>query len=127
MYFVNHSKNVCSIDNAHMIWKYKFAVHTCKIQINLGFRNLSNIQTGSSDGKQQDFSIWLFWWGGKGQMKPKADMRIVDSPKKWMKEFGFFAVKSKKATKTNLFVRFLGESAACQSAFGFIWPLLNAN
>ena len=24
VYFVNYSKNVCSIDNAHMNWKYKF-------------------------------------------------------------------------------------------------------
>ena len=34
-----------------------------------------------------------------------------------------FAVKSKKANKTNSFVRVLGESTAHQSAFGFIWPL----
>ena len=53
-------------------------------------------------------------------MKPKADLRAIDSPKKRTKDFGFFAVKCKKATKTNLFVRFLGESAARQSAFGFI-------
>jgi hypothetical protein len=31
-----------------------------------------------------------------------------------------FAVKSKKANKTNSFVRFLGESTARKSAFGFI-------
>ena len=34
----------------------------------------------------------------KGQIKPKADLRAVDSPKKWTDEFGFFAVKSKKST-----------------------------
>ena len=40
-------------------------------------------------------------------------------------EFGFFAVKSKKAKKkTNSFVRFLGESTARQSAYGFVWPLV---
>lgn len=59
MYFVNYSNNV------HIIWKYKFAVNV-KIQIALGFGKLSNIhiQTGSSDGKRQVFSIWSFRWGG---------------------------------------------------------------
>ena len=33
---------------------------------------------------------------------------------------GFFAMKGKKARKSNLFVRFLGESMAHQSAFGII-------
>jgi hypothetical protein len=33
---------------------------------------------------------------------------------------GFFAVKSEKAKIANLFVRFLGESTARQSAYGFI-------
>ena len=56
----------------------------------------------------------------KGQIKPKADWRAVDSPKKRMNEFEFFALKSKKVNKTNSFVRFLGESMARQSAFGFI-------
>ena len=37
----------------------------------------------------------------KGQIKPKADWRAVDSPKKRMNEFELFAVKSKKANKTN--------------------------
>ena len=36
---------------------------------------------------------------GKGQIKPKADWRAVDSPKKRTNEFGFFAVKSKKTKK----------------------------
>ena len=43
--------------------------------------------------------------------------RAVDSPKKQTNEFGLFAVKSKKANKTNSFVRFLGESMMRQSAF----------
>jgi hypothetical protein len=34
-----------------------------------------------------------------------------------MDEFDLFAVKSKKANKTNSSVRFLGESMARQSAF----------
>ena len=33
----------------------------------------------------------------KGQIKPKADWRAVDSPKKQTNKFVFFAVKSKKA------------------------------
>ena len=60
----------------------------------------------------------------KGQIKPKADWCAVDSPKKQTNEFVLFAVKSKKANKTNSFVHFLWESMAHQSAFGFIWPLV---
>ena len=47
----------------------------------------------------------------------KADWRALDSPKKLTDEFDLFAVKSKKANKTNSSVRFLGESMARQSAF----------
>ena len=54
---------------------------------------------------------------GKGQLISKADWRPIDSPKKRMDEFDLFAVKSKKANKTNWFVRFLGESMGRQSAF----------
>jgi hypothetical protein len=36
-------------------------------------------------------------------------------------------VKSKKAIKTNSLIRFLGESTARQSAFGFIGPLAHPN
>ena len=39
----------------------------------------------------------------------KADWRVVYSTKKLMDEFDLFAVKSKKANKTNLSVCFLGE------------------
>ena len=53
----------------------------------------------------------------------KADWRAVDSPKKRTDEFDLFAVKSKKANKTNSSFRFLGESMARQSVYGFIWPL----
>ena len=35
----------------------------------------------------------------KGQIKPKADWRAVDSPKKRMNEFEFFALKSKQEQK----------------------------
>ena len=38
----------------------------------------------------------------KGQIKPKADWRAIDSPKKRMNEFGFFAMKSKEATKNKI-------------------------
>ena len=54
---------------------------------------------------------------GKGQIKPKNRLAAVDSPKKRTDEFDLFAVKSKKAKKTNSSVRFLGESIARQSAF----------
>ena len=59
----------------------------------------------------------------KGQLILKADWRAIDSPKKWTDEFDLFAVKSKKANKTNSSVRFLGESMARQSAFEINWPL----
>jgi hypothetical protein len=45
----------------------------------------------------------------KGQIKSKSDWRAVDSPKKLTDELDLFAVKSKKANKTNLSVCFLGE------------------
>ena len=45
----------------------------------------------------------------KGQLISKADWRAVDSPKKQTDEYNLFAVKSKKANKTNSSVRFLGE------------------
>ena len=41
----------------------------------------------------------------------------IGAPKKGTDEFDLFAVKSKKANKTNLSVRFLGESMVRQSAF----------
>ena len=40
----------------------------------------------------------------------QADWRAVDSPKKQTDEFDLFAVKSKKANKTNLSVRFFWRS-----------------
>ena len=43
------------------------------------------------------------WWN------QKANWRALDSPKKQTDEFDLFAVKSKKANKTNSSVRFLGE------------------
>ena len=45
----------------------------------------------------------------KGQLISKANCQAVDSPKKRTDEFDLFAVKSKKANKTNSSVRFLGE------------------
>ena len=50
-------------------------------------------------------------------IKPKVDLGAMDSPKKPTNEFVFFAVKSKKAIKTNLFVCFSGETATRK--FGF--------
>ena len=48
----------------------------------------------------------------KGQLISKADLGAADSPKKRTNEFDFFDMKSKKARKTNSFVRFFGESTA---------------
>ena len=45
-----------------------------------------------------------------GQIKPKADWRAVDSPKKQTNKFVFFAFSLFTANKTNSFLRFLGES-----------------
>jgi hypothetical protein len=56
----------------------------------------------------------------KGQIKPKVDWCDIDSPKKRTNKFVLFAMKSKKANKTNSFVCFLGESMVRQSSFGFI-------
>ena len=42
----------------------------------------------------------------KAQIKPKADWRTVDSPKKQMNEFVLFDFLLFMANKTNLFVRF---------------------
>ena len=56
----------------------------------------------------------------KGQIKPKADRRAVDSTKKRTNEFGFFAFLFFTAKKPNLLVRFLGESTVRKSAYSFI-------
>ena len=53
----------------------------------------------------------------KGQLISKANCQAGDSPKKRTDEFDLFALKSKKANKTNSSIRFLGESMARQSAF----------
>ena len=63
------------------------------------------------------FTVNNYRQAAKGQLISKADWRAVDSPKKRTDEFDLFAVKSKKANKTNSSVRFLGESMARQSAF----------
>ena len=58
----------------------------------------------------------LFWTvEAKGQIKPKADWRVLDSSKNKQEDLFFFAMKSKKAKKKKL-IRFLGESIVRQSA-----------
>ena len=59
------------------------------------------------------------FWKPKGQIKLKEDWRVVDSPKKRTNEFVLFAFLLFTAKKSNLFVRFLGESTARQSWFRF--------
>ena len=93
-------------------------------------------QLGKSLGKIRILgveSLLLF----KGQIKPKADRRAIDSPKNRMDEFGFYLPRQSgntenlkfgfqvlsicvKKKQTNYFVWFLGESTARQSAYGFI-------
>ena len=62
----------------------------------------------------------------KGQIKPKAGLVRRRFSQKTNEHICLFAVKSKKANKTNFFVR-LGESMARQSAFGFSCPLEGRN
>ena len=72
------------------------------------------IETGSS----KDFgSIFSLSYTTKGQIKPKADWRTIDSPKKRMNKFVLYfrIVKPKKIVRL-----VLGESTAHQSAYGFI-------
>ena len=61
----------------------------------------------------------------KGQIKPKADLRALDSPKKQTNEFVLFFAFLLFTAKKNKFVhRFLGESTARKTAYGFICPLV---
>ena len=69
-------------------------------------------------------TILISFESGKGQIKSKAALACCRLSQTRTNEFVLFAVKRKKANKTNSFVRFLGESTARQSAFGLIWPLL---
>ena len=55
----------------------------------------------------------------KGQIKPKADWSVVDSPKKRKNESVLFTFLLFTANKTNLFVRFLGESMERPICFQF--------
>ena len=40
----------------------------------------------------------------KGQIEPKADWRAIDSPKKHMNEFGFFAMTVQKYLKLEILI-----------------------
>ena len=55
-----------------------------------------------------------------GQIEPEAVWARRRFSQKTNEKFVLFAMKSKKANKKNSLVRFLGESMARQSAFGFI-------
>ena len=55
----------------------------------------------------------------KGQLILNAIYGLVTSPKKRMDKFVFFAFLLFMANKSNLSIRFLGESAAGQSSFWF--------
>ena len=61
--------------------------------------------------------------GAKGQMKTKSRLvRRIFSLTKNKRNLCFLTWRVKKQKKKMLF-RFLGESTARQSAYGFIWPL----
>ena len=55
----------------------------------------------------------------KGQIKPKADLRAVDSPKKRTNKFVLFAFLLFMAKNPNSFVCFFGESMARPNCFWF--------
>ena len=55
----------------------------------------------------------------KGQLISKADQHPIGSPKKQMDEFVLFTFLLFTSNKSNLSVRFLGESTARQSPFWF--------
>ena len=57
----------------------------------------------------------------KGQIKPKADWRALDSPKKQMNEFVLFAYLLFTANKTNSFIPFFGESTVRPNCFLFFF------
>ena len=73
--------------------------------------------------KRHHFWSFLFRDGFKGQLMSKAIYGLVTSPKKRTNEFDLFAVKRKKAKKTNSSVRFLGEVSRPWIAFEINWPL----
>ena len=59
--------------------------------------------------------FWISFDVAKGQVRPKNS--AVDSLKKRKDQFDLFAVKSKKANKTNSSIPFFGKSMTRQSVF----------
>ena len=59
----------------------------------------------------------------KDQIKPNAVWACRRFCLKTNKQICFVYCEKQKNKQKNLFVRFLAESMACQSALGFIWPL----
>jgi hypothetical protein len=55
----------------------------------------------------------------KGQIKPKADLGAVDSPRKQTNKFVFFAVKSKKSNKNKFICSFFGRICGVPICFWF--------
>ena len=66
------------------------------------------------------YEFFLFDSLSKGQIKPKADWRAVDSPKKLTNKIGLFAFLLFTVNETNSFVCFLG----AQNCFWFYLYLL---
>ena len=72
-------------------------------------------------------NIWIIicHCHSKGQLILKAIYGLLTSPKKRTDEFVLFAFLLFTANKSNLSVRFLGESTAANLLFDFIWPLVH--
>ena len=69
----------------------------------------SGFEVLSSGHQEITFGALGFQNIDKGQLISKAIYGLLTSPKKRTDEFDLFAVKSKKANKSNSSVRFLGE------------------
>ena len=57
--------------------------------------------------KRNRYFFDLLLEASKGKIKPKADWRAIDSPKKQTNKFVLFAEKSKKANKMNFVCLFV--------------------
>ena len=116
-YFLKNSNNF--LTDTRKYYEKKVNLLSCKLQ-----------SSNSSCILHLQWKVSIYWktWrldlAAKGQIKPIADCRAVDSPKKRTNErIWFFAFLTFMAKKANSFVRFLGESTAWKSAYCFIWPL----
>ena len=69
------------------------------------------------------WSIWGIFGRTKGQIKPKADWRVVDSPKKRTNKFILFTFSLFTANKTKSFICLWENLPRANPAFSFFLPL----